>query len=210
MTGLRPPQPIHPRGVRTTTTVHVAHPAIGDQEVFEFQHATGDSLEASLRTGLDQWAQVDLPVLLDALAETPAACMLMNMTFPAEGDTPPRARRAVLGPVGHFASATPVTPGAGQPDDHPFCPCCFFTNTFEAFKPQLESTAFHAIRFYAARDANGTPQADCRINGLDHPPGADALRAYVTRWPDAGVEFRKQYVILQNAPTPATPDTPPS
>ena len=39
--------------------------------------------------------------------------------------------------------------------------------------------------------------ADCRVNGDDFEPGAIALRAYATTWPDAGYEFRKQYVIFQ-------------
>jgi hypothetical protein len=69
--------------------------------------------------------------------------------------------------------------------------------------PVLESEGFYAIRYYAARDPNGNPQADCPINGQDHPDGAAALRDYVLEWPRTGVEFRKQYVILQNDPAPS-------
>jgi hypothetical protein len=43
-------------------------------------------------------------------------------------------------------------------------------------------------------------QADCRVNGEDWSAGAEALRAYVTRWPDRGFEFRKQYVVIQSPP----------
>jgi hypothetical protein len=190
-------------GSDSVSTIHVAHPAFGPGEVFEFQHSTGQTLEQALRAGVEQWARVDLPVFLDALAPKPAHCMLMQMGFPAKDDAPARARRAVLGPVAHFASQPPAAPAGDNSDEHPFCPCCFFTNTFDAFKPQLESDGFYAIRFYAARDPAGNPQADCRINGQDHPDGAAALRDYVTKWPQAGVEFRKQYVILQNDAWPA-------
>ncbi len=81
-------------------------------------------------------------------------------------------------------------------EEHPFCPCCLFTNSHEAFKPIIESPGLFAIRLYAARDASGEPTADCRINGKEFEPGKAELRTYVAKWPDAGVEFRKQYVVV--------------
>jgi hypothetical protein len=39
--------------------------------------------------------------------------------------------------------------------------------------------------------------APYRLNGEDYEPGATALKTYVATWPEAGFEFRKQYVILQ-------------
>jgi hypothetical protein len=47
------------------------------------------------------------------------------------------------------------------------------------------------------RDANGDPQADCRVNGDDWDKGTEALRKYVGTWPAAGFEMRKQYVVVQ-------------
>jgi hypothetical protein len=190
-------------GTTSVTTIHADHPDFGGQEVFEYQHASGETLEAAIRSGFEQWAQVDLPVLLDALAAQPANCALMEMAFPDAPDgTPGLARRAVLGPIAHFARNPASQPSDGD-GGHSFCPCCFLTQNIDAFKPLVESTGFHAIRFYAARGDDGEPQADCRVNGEDHADGAAALRRYVTTWPDAGLEFRKQYVILQNAPPPA-------
>jgi hypothetical protein len=66
-----------------------------------------------------------------------------------------------------------------------------------AFQALLETDDFYGIRFYAMRDADGNPQADCRVNGEDWEPGAAALREYVAKWPERGFEFRKQYVVLQ-------------
>ena len=74
------------------------------------------------------------------------------------------------------------------------------TNSFAAFKDLIEDDAFPGIRFFAARDADGSPLADCRVNGEDWEPGAEALRAYVKTWPGDGYEFRKQYVVLQTVP----------
>jgi len=37
---------------------------------------------------------------------------------------------------------------------------------------------------------------DCRINGLDWEEGRRALVEYVNTWPDLGVEYRKQYIVL--------------
>ena len=71
-----------------------------------------------------------------------------------------------------------------------------------AFKDELETDAFVAIRLFAARDENGTPQADCRVNGRDHEAGMEALREYARTWPPAGIELRKQYVVLRTIPNP--------
>ncbi len=53
-------------------------------------------------------------------------------------------------------------------------------------------------RLFAAREQDGTPLADCRVNGEDWAHGAQALRKYAITWPAAGYEFRKQYVVLQS------------
>src|SRR5215510_2708506 len=45
-------------------------------------------------------------------------------------------------------------------------------------------------------------QADCRINGEDFAAGRRALCDYVKIWPQAGVEMRKQYVVLQAMESP--------
>jgi hypothetical protein len=39
--------------------------------------------------------------------------------------------------------------------------------------------------------------ADCRVNGHDFAPALPLLRAYAARWPQAGLEFRKQYVVIR-------------
>ena len=62
---------------------------------------------------------------------------------------------------------------------------------------------FYGIRFFAARDKNGAATADCRVNGEDWEDGKAGLREYVKTWPDRGVEFRKQYIIIQSQPVQA-------
>lgn len=81
---------------------------------------------------------------------------------------------------------------------HAFCPCCLFTQSLEAFLPLLEGdTRMLGIRLFATRDAAGEIAADCRINGVDFPEGAACLRRYAATWPAyAGLEFRKQYVVV--------------
>jgi Family of unknown function (DUF6348) len=134
----------------------------------------------------------------------------LEMAFPEKDGKPARFRRAVLGPVAHFMTM-PHAPrdesGAAEPreneeaaEKHPFCPCCPLTNSFHAFKGLIEDDGFYGVRLFAARDAQGSPQADCRVNGEDWETGAEALREYVRTWPEAGYEFRKQYVILQSVP----------
>lgn len=204
-------KPLEERGVLTTTTLQTNHPALVPGGVFEYQHATGDNVEDSIRKGFDQWAQMSLVALLDALQPTPAICAALQKTFPEKDGTLAYARRAVLGPVTHLVEnaevyAEKITSGGGgdvqgeEGESHKFCPCCLLTRSFEAFKELFEDNAFYGLLLFAMRDQNGVPQADCRVNGSDWEKGAEALRKYVTTWPEAGYKFRKQYVVLH---TPA-------
>ena len=194
--------------VRTTTVLQIMHPVLVPQGVFEYQHATGQSVQDSLATGFDQWAQMDFVALLEALLDKPANCTALEMVFEARDERPARTRRAVLGPVAHFMQQPPVTEAAdaeSSPDEHPFCSCCLLTRSFEAFQELIEDDGFYGVRFFASRDAEGNVEADCRVNGQDWEKGAQALRAYARTWPPAGFEFRKQYVVLQTIERAAQP-----
>jgi hypothetical protein len=199
-------QPLEQGGVRTLTTIDVHHVQLIKEGLFEYQHSTGDDVVGSLTKGFESWESVDLPVLLDALRPKPEKCALWEMVLPAKERVPARTRRAVLGGVAYFAEDPPEAGGVGcdetaQEDcEHPFCTCCFLTRNFEAFRSQIEGDGCFGIRFYAMRDKDGTAAADCRINGEDYEPGMEALRSYVATWPGAGLEFRKQYVLLHTIP----------
>ncbi len=195
-------QPLDAGGARTTTTIHISHPTLIPQPIFEFQHSTGDSAEDSIAKGFDQWAQVDYIVFVEALREKPQQLTLLSMSFPPKDATPARHRRVVLGPVAHYQQHPNASdqPTAGGGDKHQFCPCCLLTRSIEAFKSLLESDHFCAIRLFAMRNQDGAAQADCRINGAEFEEGKSALRKYVESWEHAGVEFRKQYVIIQSVP----------
>ncbi|HEX7380245.1 MAG TPA: DUF6348 family protein [Pirellulales bacterium] len=200
-------RPLADRGVHTVTAVEVYHSRVMSEPIFEYQHAAGD---ASIASGFEQWADLDLPPLLDALRPKAEACLTLELTSPATEGKPAYGRRVVLGPVGQYPSApAPEPTNAGLAFDasntdgeHPFCACCLFTRSFLAFKTLIDDDAFFGIRLYAARDLEGNPQADCRVNGHDFEPGAAALREYVKTWPGAGFEFRKQYVVLHCLPLP--------
>ena len=199
-------RPLPKGGAQTLTTIQIHHPTLIPGGVFEFQHSTGNDLSNSIRKGFDQWAQMDLVTLQDATQDQPKSCMTMVMEFPAgETAAPPRKRRAILGPTAHAMLKPP--PAMTPADAHSFCPCCLLTNSFEAFKAMFEAEDFFGIRLFAARDAEGKPQADCRVNGEDFPAGAEALRKYVLKWPEAGYEFRKQYVALQTLPSTCARET---
>jgi hypothetical protein len=210
--------------VRTVTTIEVIHPEVVPRGVFEYQHGWGDSVEASISTGFDHWARSDLVPLLDALKPTPESCMVLGNPFPGRDGQVTRPRRAILGPVLHMVAnqarsqpeddGRPAVGGTGD-EEHPFCPCCLLTRSFAAFEELFEDDAFHGIRLYAARAPDGSPMADCRVDGHNWEPGAQALREYVKTWPGAGFESRKQYVILQNSPVsdetgPSLPEDRPS
>jgi hypothetical protein len=194
--------PLDSGGVRTVTTMQTSHPDLVPEGIFEFQHGAGKTTEEALANGFDSWVQGDLVAFLEALREQPVRSMTLVMEFPAKDDHPALRRRAVLGPVAHFMESGQHQAGAGAQacppqGEHPFCPCCLLTSTFPAFKAFIQQDGLYGIRFYAARDQHGRPQADCRINGTNWPAGAVALRKYVKKWPPNGFEFRKQYVLFQ-------------
>jgi hypothetical protein len=199
-------QPLDSGGVQTVTTIQINHSSLTPDGIFEYQHSTGENVADALSKGFDQWAQMDFVPLLQALQLEPKLCTAMVMEFPATDSKPARTRRALLGPVMHYmqnppSKKGPITANQGQKanadEEHPFCPCCLLTRSFEAFKELIEGESFCGIRLFAARDSERVAQADCRVNGEDWEKGAQALRAYVGTWPEAGYEFRKQYVVLQ-------------
>jgi hypothetical protein len=196
-------QPLEDGAVSTVTTVELHHMRLLPRGVFEYQHATGDSTEASLRRGFEEWVRVDLVPILDALRDEPTTCSSMLAKFPAAGDRPPRGRRAVLGPLSIMRKEPPQD-GSGSDGHDPFCPCCFLTRSSHAFRELVTGEETVAIRFFGMRMADGSPGADCRVNGTDYEAGKEALCAYVGTWPGKGVEFRKQYVVIHNFDRPAT------
>jgi hypothetical protein len=191
-------RPLERGGVQTVSTVQTNHPTLAAGGVFEFQHATGNSIAESVSNGFDQWLQTDFVTLLEALRPKPESCTALEMEFPAKEGMSGRVRRAVLGPVMHYVQAPPSQSGENGPEEHSFCPCCLLTKSFQAFKELMEGDGFYCLRLFAARDVQGIPQADCRVNGEDWAKGAEALREYAKTWPEAGYEFRKQYVVLQS------------
>jgi len=195
--------PLKDGGFRSVTTITTSHPELAPDGVFEFQHATGESVIDAVRRGFDDWTQLDLLVFMDADRDKAEHCLTFEMTYSPREGMAPLNRRALLGPVAHFVQGSPgaaALKGGSKEEDHPFCPCCLLINTFEAFRPLVEGDGFFGIRLVALRNESGTPQADCRVNGEDWEAGAQALRDYVNRWPQLGYELRKQYVVLQNRP----------
>ncbi|QWP76386.1 hypothetical protein J5226_22830 [Lysobacter sp. K5869] len=203
--------------IRTACTIQCNHPRLFPQGLFEYQHATGENFDASVKRGFEQWARTDLMALLDAARDEPETCMSMRMEFGGEDGAPKRQRRVVFGPIAHFGRAQTEPAQAadacgtggndsedGDEDGHDFCPCCLFTNSIDAFKPLLEGEGVFALRLFASRDhEDGECTADCRVNGEDWPQGLDGLRDYAATWPTAPgqtLEFRKQYVVVQDAP----------
>lgn len=186
-------------GFRTTCAVRFSHPDLFPDGAFEFQHAVGDTPVDSLRSGFDQWSQMDVPTLIDALADTPEMCTYMDMEWPAGDGGAAQKRRVVLGPVAHLAAKSdPNAPSGDACEEHSFCPCCLTTNSMDAFTDLFKSDGTYALRLFAMRDESGAPNADCRVNGEEFEPGKEALRKYVTSWPDRGFEFRKQYVVIRS------------
>jgi len=122
-------RPLDRGGSSTTSIVRVSHNEMLPEGLFEYQHSTGETIEKSLAAGLEQWANLDLPVLLDAAQPKPSACMAMHMTREKSDEHLPLHRRVLFGPVGHLMTQPPA---AVENEEHPYCACCLFTRSIES------------------------------------------------------------------------------
>lgn len=182
--------------VRTATRIVATHASHFPEGLPEYQHAAGDTPEASVVDGFKAWSRMDLVALEDAIRDKPLECTMMMMSFPSTDTGESRSRRVVLGPTAHYVSAGEQA----EDEEHPFCPCCLVTKSIAAFKPVFESDQTVGIRLFASIDANGEIAADCRVNGEDYPVGVEHLVEYAKTWPRrAGLEYRKQYVVVRSS-----------
>lgn len=180
--------------VRTSTRIVASHATSFPHGLPEFQHSVSKTVDNALFDGFVNWSRMDLITLEDCLRDKPDNCTFMEMDVPAAGGEQHIPRRVVFGPTGHFVSAKAETP-----EEHPFCPCCLFTQNFEAFRSLMQEGDTLGIRLFASRDDKGDVSADCRINGEDFTDGMEHLKAYARSWPKTpGVEFRKQYVVVRS------------
>lgn len=189
-------EPMDDGGVQTLTNIELHHAWLLPAGAFEFQHSAGADIAESLRRGFDQWVQVDLAPVLDALEKEPRLCSSIARTLESDASGAGRVRRAVLGPVWRVGGAG-ATEASSEHDAA--CPCCFLSQCWSAFEELLDGHDTVAIRLLGLRNQAGEALADCRVNGVDFEPGAAAIREYVARWPDRGQELRKQYVVVHTA-----------
>lgn len=181
---------------RTCTRIHVSHASLFPQGLSEYQHAMGSTAILALTEGFRTWVKMDLLVLLDAIRESPKDCMVIETNIASEAelaDGRPLFRQVILGPVAHLVSL----PAPNQKEEHPFCPCCLLTEIMPAFHEVLQTSRFLGVRLFASRDNEGQLAADCRVNGEDFLPAVEHLKQYAGKWPDRGLEFRKQYVVIR-------------
>lgn len=184
-------------GWQTSTVIESQHRVLFADGLFEYQHANGTDEQASLLSGFQAWVRVDLGTLQTAIgAEDAQGLPMMGLTYPAGDDGQELERTVVLGPLAHYREHEMDT-GPRSEDDHGSCPCCLFTRSIDALDALLKTRSFLAIRLFASRDADGLCEADCRVNGHDFAAALPLLRAYAASWPQAGLEFRKQYVVIR-------------
>ena len=180
--------------LRTCTKIHISHPDYFPKGIAEYQHAMGMDEALAMAEGFRAWAQTDLVALLDATREVPKDCTVIEMSVVEAADGIERFRQIVLGPVAHLATL----PAPKKKEAHPFCPCCLFTESTAAFHDLLQTDQFLGVRLFVSRDTEGRLAVDCRVNGEDFTPAIDPLTAYAGKWPERGLEFRKQYVVIRS------------
>ncbi|MFZ6743165.1 DUF6348 family protein [Undibacterium sp. JH2W] len=180
---------------RTCTRIYVSHAEYFPQGLSEYQHAMGATESEAVLEGLRTWVKMDLLVLQDAVREQPLNCTVIEMNTSAEAAESTSFRQVILGPVAHLVSQ----PAPRKKEDHPFCPCCLFTESMPAFHDLLQTSDFIGIRLFASRDNEDKLAADCRVNGEDFIPAVEYLKQYAEKWPQRGLEFRKQYVVVRTS-----------
>lgn len=185
----------------TTTTIQINHPELFPDGIFEYQHFTGSTISEALIGGINQWYQTDFAPLLEIQHATPKTCTTWEMDLKDEATRTSRTRRAIFGPLIWYRD---VKPEHEEPEDsgHTVCPCCMFTSSIKQFQELVKSQSVCCVRLFVLRDADGSIEADCRVNGEDYPQGAQALTEYAGSWKNHGFEFRKQYVVLHNLESP--------
>ncbi|KAG0772347.1 hypothetical protein G6F22_015816 [Rhizopus arrhizus] len=184
-------------GWQTSTVIETQHPVLFADGLFEYQHANGADEQASLLSGFQTWMRVDLATLQTAVGAADAQGLpMLGLTYPGAEEGEELQRTVVLGPLAHYRAQEVDASTCGE-DDHGSCPCCLFTRSMDAFDELLRARPFLAIRLFASRDAEGLCEADCRVNGHDFAAALPLLRAYAASWPQAGLEFRKQYVVIR-------------
>lgn len=193
---------INAENIRTSTFTVASHEHYFPDGLVEFQHSGGLNLEESLLSGFSSWAKMDLITLEDSVRIKPLHCSVMEMQLPEKEDTESLSRQVIFGPIGHLVTDSSIDGDS----EHPFCPCCLFTNSFSAFRDLFESNRFVGIRLFASRSADGGYSADCRVNGEDFPLGVEQLLSYARSWPERGFEFRKQYVVIRQTQTSLNSD----
>lgn len=180
---------------RTCTRIYASHASYFPQGLSEYQHAMGATESEAVLEGLRTWVKMDLLVLQDAIREQPLNCTVIEMNTSAETVEDKSFRQVMLGPVAHLASL----PAPKKKEEHPFCPCCLFTESMPAFHDLLQTSDFIGVRLFASRDNDGKLAADCRVNGEDFLPAVEHLKQYAEKWPERGLEFRKQYVVIKTS-----------
>ncbi|QIL83064.1 hypothetical protein G7047_26325 [Diaphorobacter sp. HDW4A] len=181
--------------VHSTTVVEASHPSLFPNPLFEYQHSNGSSQRDALSKGFASWASMDLVTLIDACQTTPQSCSALEIAYGSSAGGEVYRRQVLLGPMEHYQQHAPR-----WSEDHEFCPCCLFTNSMQAFSRLLQSHDILGVRLYASRDPDGQCEADCRVNGHDFAAAVPLLCAYANLWPEAGMEYRKQYVVIRNTP----------
>ncbi|MBI1772398.1 MAG: hypothetical protein HYR68_08660 [Burkholderiales bacterium] len=180
---------------RSCTRIYASHAKYFPQGLSEYQHAMGATESEAMLEGLHTWVKMDLLALLDATREQPLHCTVIEMNTSAEAENSSSFRQVILGPVAHLASQ----PASKKKEEHAFCPCCLFTESMPAFHDLLQTSDFLGIRLFASRDNEGKLSADCRVNGEDFVSAVEYLKQYAEKWPQRGLEFRKQYVVVRTS-----------
>jgi hypothetical protein len=185
-------KPGYPKGIQTATIITTEYPAKIPNGIFEYQHASATNLKDAICQGFKSWATHDLPVFIDYVNASLTECTAMELKAPATYGRGETIRRALLGPPTQTYFLNPP-----EDQEHCFCPCCLLTNSVDMLKELMNGDEFNAVRLLAIRNADGTTQADCRVNGAEYEAGKAALAKYAATWPGAGFEMRKQYVIFE-------------
>jgi hypothetical protein len=159
------------------------------QGVREHVFGHGPDIAAAEADAATQIASEVIPPLVEATTGIASVCGFEESGKPSVvlPDRFPPGWRIVLGPLWRWTATGRA----------PCCLHCILTVGSGALAPLFERGAPACLRIFVGRKADGSAQADCRVDGTDRPEMAARIVERARLWPaEDGFTMRRQTLML--------------
>lgn len=172
--------------------IAIRSPTLFDSSAYEYSYGGGLVDQAAHEAAMSNWIAFDFPVLVQAASGREAGCQIMKMARNANNGIASGTWQIYAGPMAYLA---------GDSGEQPCCRDCLFTMSLPALLPLMARPKSFALKLVAAKDEDGTTNADCRLNGEDVPEAMETIARAAKGWPAAkGLQLRRQYLYFKAPP----------